>query len=218
MTCATTTRLMFWPWRGLVRALVPGALLSVLVLGGCALPHGPTRTTVILLPDEDGNVGAVSVSNAQGTQRLSQAYTGTTVDARTPTPTASLALNRDAVDAKYASLLKAQPPQPVTVTLYFQIDKTALTEESRAAIPVLLEAARARKPTEIVIFGHADSSGTEARNMQLSAERAKIVADLLRKHDPDVGKIELQSFGDKMPALPSRGAEPRNRRAEVMIL
>jgi len=120
----------------------------------------------------------------------------------------------------HRELLKAQPSRPATFTLNFLLDKAVLTDESKALLPAMLEAVRSRKPTEITIFGHADASGSEARSFQLATERAKVVADLLYKHDPALDKIEIQSFGDKMPLVPSkaRAAEPRNRGAEVMVL
>ncbi len=79
---------------------------------------------------------------------------------------------------------------------------------------------RDRKPTEITVFGHADSSGSDERNLKLSADRARLVADMLRAHDPDVGPIKIQFFGDKAPLVPSPPGvpEPRNRRAEIVIL
>ena len=204
-----------WPRRMLT-------LLGCAVTFGCATPPAPVspRTTVILLPDESGNVGTVSVNTPAGSQILSQAFTASTVESAASAPSFELGLGSDRVDAAYRELLKAQPSRPATFTLNFLLDKAVLTDDSRALLPAMLEAVRSRKPTEITIFGHADASGSEAHNFQLATERAKVVADLLYKHDPALDKIEIHSFGDKMPLVPSkaRAAEPRNRRAEVMVL
>lgn len=64
--------------------VVAGALPAA-VLAACATPPPPklARTTVVLMPDEDGNVGAVSVSNDAGSQRIDQAYHFATVEAPT---------------------------------------------------------------------------------------------------------------------------------------
>ncbi len=202
------------------------ALLACACMAGCASPppapppSSAGRTTVVLLADEDGHVGAVSVSTAAGSQSLDRAYSAATADASTAPPSMARDLGRERVNASYAGLLKAQPSKPVTFTLNFLLDRTVLTDESKSLLPVVLETMRARKPTEITVFGHADASGTEERNFKLSAERAKFVADLLRQHDPTLDKIDVQSFGDKVPLVPSdtRAAEPRNRRAEIVIL
>lgn len=196
------------------------ALVACAFAAGCATRPPVARTTVVLLPDDDGAVGAVAVTTAGGTQALDRPFTATTVQTETAAPAASIALGREQVERRFAELLKAQPSRPVSFTLHFVHDKTVLTDESKALLPALLHAVRSRKPTEIIVSGHADASGSEERNAQLAAERARFVADLLRRADPALERIELQSFGDRMPLVPSRsrGAEPRNRRAEILIL
>ena len=214
-------------------ATIPGHLrrtLSILALivgassltGGCATqppPHSPL-TRVILLPDEDGHVGAISLSTASGSQQLDQAYSATTAAASASAPSVPRVLAPEKVQTTYGALLRAQPPPPISFTLHFELDKMVLTAESKALLPALLDAVRMRSPTEITVYGHADASGSEERNIKLAAERANVVADLLRKEDPTLLRIDVQSFGDKVPLVPSpsRGPEPRNRRAEVTVL
>ena len=198
------------------RMMSLGAVVALaMTLAGCAT-H-PT-TTVILMPDEDGHVGAVSVSSPAGTAQISESFAASTVTG-TRAPTAVNAMNRDSVTARYHSLLKAQPPKPVSFILYFHLDSTTLTDESKAQIPAVLAAVRERKPTEITIFGHTDSTGSERYNLKLSAERARAIEKLLKKDDPTLDRIQVQYFGDNQPLINSGSrAEPRNRRAEVMIL
>lgn len=198
------------------------AAVAALLLSACATPPAPPqpRTTVTLMPDEDGRVGAVLLSNAAGTQRVEQAYAAATAVGAASAPTVAPPQDEAAVTAAHAELLKAQPPRPVTFVLTFVLDKTVLTEAAKAQLPALLAAVRERKPTEISVFGHADSTGTKERNLRLSAERARAVADWLRKSDASLDRIEVQSFGDAEPLVPAAPgvAEPRNRRAEVMVL
>ncbi len=202
-----------------VPALLAAAMLAA--TAGCATPPPPAapRTTVVLLPDDDGAVGAVTITNAAGTSRLDRAYTAATIDAAAA-PSPAHELGRDQVDSDFGALLKSQPPAPVTFTLHFVLDRTELTEASKSQLPALLAAVRERAPTEITIYGHADSSGSDKRNLELSAARAKVVADWLRGHDPRLDRVELQWFGDKVPLVPSApgATEPRNRRAEVTVL
>src|SRR3569832_3017792 len=131
------------------RMMSLGAVVALaMTLAGCAT-H-PT-TTVILMPDEDGHGGAVSVSSPAGTAQSSESFAASTVTG-TRAPTAVNAMNRDAVTARNQSLLKAQPPKPVSFILYFHLDSTPLTDESKAQIPAVLAAVRERKPTEITIY------------------------------------------------------------------
>lgn len=200
------------------------ALLAalLLLLAGCATPPPPKppRTTVTLMPDEDGRVGAVTVGTAGGTQRLDDAWAAATADAGPAAPAPAAARDAAALAAAHGTLLQAQPPRPRAFTLYFLLDRTVLTEASKAQLPALLAAARERKPTEITVYGHADASGSRQRNLKLSAERAQVVAQWLREADPALGPIDVQYFGDTEPAVGPGGrqAEPLNRRAEVIVL
>lgn len=207
--------------------LAAGALA---MLAGCASPPPPppappppadtSRTTVVLLPDEDGNVGMVSVTSATGSQKVDAAYSFTTVAGIAAAPTEARPMDMARVDSAFGSVIKAQPPKPVSFTLYFLLDSAVLTEESKAKLQAVFDAVRERKPTEISIFGHTDAIGKEERNMKLSAERAQAVQNLLRERDPDLGHVDVRYFGSKEPLVPSpaRVPEPRNRRAEIMVL
>ena len=206
----------------------PGlAFILWLCVGGCAAPPvappapvDTSRTTVILLPDEDGNVGAVSIATQEGSQQIEKAYSFATVEGGRSRPSETQLMGEERVNLTFGNLLKAQPLKPKTFTLNFVLDKTVLTEESKALLSDVLEAVRERAPTEVSIFGHADAIGTEKRNDVLSAERASVVAEILRKRDPGLGRIQVQSFGAKEPLVPSapNTPEPRNRRVEIMIL
>ena len=187
------------------------------MLGGCA---SKPQTTVVLLPDEDGHVGAVVVTGGQTQTRIDQAFNAVKMVAAASKAPDAKPQEQAAVERTYALLLKAQPTKPLSFTLYFVLDSVALTEKSRSLIPEMIKAAKARKPTEITVYGHADASGTEERNEQLSQARAQVVADLLRRSDPAFDQIEVHYFGDRSPLVPNTGRNPeqRNRRAEVVIL
>lgn len=203
------------------RAIAAAIVAACAALAGCAAqPPKSPRTTVVLLPDEEGTVGAVSLVTATGSQRLDEAFASLSAGGGGGAPIAARPVGRETVDTAYADLLKAQPPKPKTFVLYFLLDKTVLTEASKALLPEVLAAARERRPTEISVFGHADASGTRDGNLKLSAERAQVVADWLKKSDPTLDRIEVQFFGDAEPAVESgpRAAQPLNRRAEIMIL
>lgn len=192
--------------------------MAIACLGGCtAVPS--TRTTVVLLPDEDGKVGAVSMLTPSGTQTLDKAYSYTTGNGINAAPSGGRTLSRETVSTAYGELLKMQPVRPITFILTFLLDRTELTDESKALLPALYSAVRERKPTRISIFGHADALGSQERNVRLSADRAAATANLLKAHDPTLDGIDVQYFGDTMPLTRSgsRAAEPKNRRVEIMI-
>lgn len=208
---------------GLTRGARFAALLIVAIacVGGCAT-RSPTTpaTTVVLLPDEDGKVGAVSVSTASGTQWLDGELSRTVVERAGATPSKASVMTPDAVNRDYGDLLQIQQPRPRTFILHFMLDKTELTEESKAALPGLFAAVRERLPSSIVVFGHADATGSPAWNLKLSADRAEAAANMLRKNVPALDDIQVQFFGETRPLNQSgpNASEARNRRVEVLIL
>jgi outer membrane protein OmpA-like peptidoglycan-associated protein len=204
--------------------LVGASVLLAVVLAGCATPPPPpvdtAKTTVTLLPDEEGNVGAITVTTPDGTRLVNKAYTTTTVDHDNKQPSEGVFVGQEGLTGSYKALIDAQPTKPKSFILYFALGSSELTAESRAMLPEVLKVARDRKPTEITIFGYADASGTEKRNEQLSAERARVIEAAMRKFDASLGKITVAYFGSKNPAIPTAGNVPeaKNRRAEIFIL
>lgn len=194
----------------------PPLLISIALLAGCATPTS-TRTTVVLLPEEDNTVGAVAVASGSSTQRLDKAFSYTTVNGNNATPSNARTVGRDTVNGAYGDLLKANAPAPRIFVLQFLLDKTELTEESRSLVPAMLRVVRARKPARITVFGHADATGTHESNLKLSSDRAEAAADLLRASDPSLKNIDLQYFGDTKPSTGLRASDAKNRRVEILI-
>lgn len=193
-------------------------LIAAAVLAGTWLLSGCATTRVTLLPDQDGHIGAVTVSSAQGQQTIERAFN--TVDVKASSaPARPRAVNRQTFENSHRALLDAQPSPPRIFMLNFLFDSMELTAESNKILPEVMQSVRDRSPTEVTVFGYADSSGTSAYNLTLSAERARAVARLMTKIDPAL-LIEVKYFGDKVPLVPSPPGvpEPRNRRAEIVIL
>lgn len=194
--------------------VIAGALVMALLFGG----H--TGTTVVLLPDEDGKVGAVSVKTEAGEQTLDKAYHYVTAGAGYSPPSKMQEMGASRVNDEFRDVLKAQPAKPLSFILYFDTGSTELTNDSQATIPQLLEAIRERAPTEVSIIGHTDTTGSEEINARVSFERAKAVEKILKGRFPELDHVELQYFGehDLLIPTPPNTPEPRNRRVEVMIL
>ena len=193
-------------------------LFTVVLLTVAGVLSGCATTRVTLLPDQSGHVGAVTVSDAQGRQRIGQAFSTVAVG-RSSAPGTPRAVDRQAFEKDHRALLDAQPTPPRSFMLNFLFDSMELTPASRKMLPDVLQVVRDRIPTEITVFGYADSSGTAAYNLALSAERARAVARLLKQIDPKL-PIDVRYFGDKVPLVPSPPGvpEPRNRRAEIVVL
>ena len=67
------------------------------------------------------------------------------------------------------------------------------------------------------VSGHADRSGSDAYNDAISRRRAEAVAQLLIGQGASVSLIEVKSFGEREPRVPTPDGErnPQNRRVEI---
>lgn len=193
-------------------------MFTVVLLAVAGVLCGCATTRVTLLPDQSGHVGAVTVTDAQGRQRIDRAFSTVAVGGSSA-PDAPRAENRQAFEKDHRALLEAQPTPSRSFMLNFLFDSMQLTPASRKMLPEVMQTVRDRSPTEVTVFGYADASGTAAYNMALSAQRARAVARLLKQIDPTL-LMDVRWFGDKAPLVPSPPGvpEPRNRRAEIVVL
>ncbi|MEO8746087.1 MAG: hypothetical protein ABI379_00270, partial [Rhodanobacter sp.] len=116
------------------------------LLGAGALLSGCAATRVTLLPDHGGHVGAVTVSNAQGRQRIDQAFSTVSIE-QSSAPGKPRAEDRQAFEKAHRALIDAQPTPPRSFMLHFLFDSMELTAESRKMLPEVKQVVRERSPT-----------------------------------------------------------------------
>ncbi|THB80278.1 MAG: OmpA family protein [Desulfobacteraceae bacterium] len=187
--------------------------ITMLLLVSCG-----TKTTVVLLPEDDGTTGSVVVKSQSDTTTLDEPYTYTQVKDDTSKLTAKKA-DPDKINQDHQALLKAEPLKPVSFILYFKYNSTELTDESLALIPKIIETAKEREPCEINVIGHTDSKGDADYNYKLALERAQSVGDMLKETDLSMKNMTIQSFGENDPLIVTSDnvSEDKNRRVEIMI-
>lgn len=188
-------------------------LSATALLAACA-----PATRVTLLPQADGRPSAVEVSTREGaTQRIDQPYQVAEVSRRgridTDTTTAQ------ALREQYPQLLALQPPPAERFVLEFEPGTSQLTADSQARLDEIIARARARAGGEIVVTGHTDRQGSLEDNDRLSRERAQAIRTLLIERGFKAELIEAVGRGEREPLVPTDDevAEPRNRRAELLV-
>jgi OOP family OmpA-OmpF porin len=127
-----------------------------------------------------------------------------------------------------ASPPPAAPPAPVAAPapapsrsylVFFDWDKSALTDRARSIIKEAADNSTRVQYTRIEVNGYTDTSGTPQYNQGLSVRRAQAVeAELVRDGVPQ-GSIGIQGFGDTHLLVPTGAGvrEPQNRRVEIII-
>lgn len=201
----------------LIRILQYLTLIFLVTMGltfsGCA------KTTVVLLPDPDGKVGKLNISNEAGSVDIDKAGEATTVRGKQSLPSKPEILPEEKITAKYGEVLANLPKQPVHFILYFKSGSTTLTSESVSKIPEILETINQRQSQSISVVGHTDTAGDRQYNLRLSKRRADAVGGILTKKGINKLHIKTTSHGEENPLIKTADNvnEPRNRRVEVIV-
>ena len=193
-----------------MRAAPAGLLLAAALLGlsGCS------REMVVLLPDDAGHVGRLSLISGDREVVLDEAYT-----AASPGDTAPSAVDQDEVQRRFGAALAAAPEPPASFTLYFEEGTTVLRAESRPEFERMLAEVAAREAPEVQVTGHTDRLGLMRDNDRLSARRAVKVRAALMDLGLTADSILAVGRGEREPLVPQpdETREPRNRRVEVTV-
>ncbi len=203
-------------------------LLASILLSGCAallpkstdVPGRPTvKDTVVLVRDDDGGVGRITVTTRGGTSELTAPNTFVEVSGSEKRPSGPKAIDQARIDLLFADSRKALPPAALSFILYFSLDSKELTAESKAHVAEILSSVKQREFYEISIIGHTDTTGSDEYNMGLSSARARTVSDALLSQGIRPDRIELRYHGKRDLLIPTGDnvSEPRNRRVEVVV-
>ena len=112
----------------------------------------------------------------------------------------------------------AAAPEPFTV--YFAGDSEAVDGAGNRVIDDAVAAADDLGIVDYTITGHADRSGAEDYNLQLSLRRADAVRFALISRGVKEGGISVAGRGEAEPAVQTADGvrEPANRRVEIILL
>ncbi len=189
------------------------ASMGALLLAACST----TKTIVVLLPEENGTSGAVTVGEGTRPVVLDTPLTIVAVDTRGNIDRATV--TQEEVQRTFGEALAAQPPKPLSFTLYFNTATTEVTPDSQPILEALFAEVAKRQAVEVQVTGHTDRVGTDANNDRLSLERAEAVRDMLVKRGLKTTFIRAVGRGEREPVIPTpdEQPEPRNRRVEVIV-
>jgi outer membrane protein OmpA-like peptidoglycan-associated protein len=189
-------------------------LLGALLIVGCATG----KTVVVLLPDPDGQVGEIEISNKDGSRNINQAgYAVTVTSGNAPQP--AVKMPEKEIKRIFAEALVAEPAPPTRYILYFFWDSIELKPDSRVTIKEIINEIEKKVSSDIEVIGHTDRSGADEFNMTLSRRRAERVQDLLVAAEIAPAAVRVAFHGEGNPLIQTADnmPEPRNRRVEVIV-
>ncbi|CAK8717010.1 MAG: OmpA family protein [Candidatus Electrothrix sp. AX5] len=202
--------------------LLPAFFITVLLFG-CAdqkIKPSPAegKDLFVLLPDQNGKVGEITISNKAGSTTLSEANESAQVTSNNITTRTEILSDRD-IQENFHDTLQAIPGTADQYILFFSSGTIKLTRESQKQLPLILKRIKERLPCEISIIGHSDTEAGSEYNLSLALKRAIHVKDKLLSIGAPRKLLEVSSHGENDPMIPTKDdvAEPQNRRVEIFI-
>jgi OOP family OmpA-OmpF porin len=103
--------------------------------------------------------------------------------------------------------------------VFFAWDQVDLTPVTMAVLDQIAADYATGQPARLVIAGHADRSGAEPYNQQLSERRAGAVASALVQRGLPQEAMDVKGLGESQPRIPTEDGvrEPQNRRVEIVF-
>ncbi|QXT35651.1 OmpA family protein [Sphingomonas sanguinis] len=116
-------------------------------------------------------------------------------------------------------------PEPVERTIPFPAKGTQPDQAGLASLDALLTDPTYKLGGPITLWGHSDSSGSDAANLLASRHRAEAVRDYLVKNGTAPDRITVIAMGEASPVVPNRkldgtddpAGRDRNRRVEIKV-
>jgi outer membrane protein OmpA-like peptidoglycan-associated protein len=195
-----------------------GSILLVAgLLGACASGPPKSREFVVLVPDQDGKVGAVLITSAQGKSMLDKPYTAARYEDGGKVETAPVA--QEEVRKTFAIAIAARPARPVSFLLYFQEGTDEYTAESKNAFEKIFAEIARRQAAEVAVIGHTDTVGKTEFNDALSLRRAERVRNDFVDRGIPTHAVNIAGRGERELIVPTADevSEPRNRRVEINV-
>ena len=103
--------------------------------------------------------------------------------------------------------------------LTFDVDRDAVKSQFVPTLQNVGNVLREYDQTTVDVYGHADSTGTDAYNQDLSERRAMNVGSILMQGGVIRQRLIAQGYGESRPIADnaSESGRARNRRVEVYI-
>ena len=186
------------------------ALFGALTLAGCA------HSSMVLLPDEDGGHGEVTVVRRGNETVVNQPNSRANLDG---SRTRVRPLGPKGLNASEARLVSGLPPPARSFSLYFIQGTTEMTATSAPRLEEIRAEIAGRPGAAVEVTGHTDTVGSEAVNDALSRQRADEILVLLVSKGFDRSIMSASGRGERDLQVPTGDnvSSPVNRRVEVIV-
>lgn len=187
------------------------ALACIIFLAGC-----PRQALFVVLPNQDGGSGAITVDDGKTVTTLDQPYAAAESRAGSSHPVEE---SKGNIGVIFRRAIAAQPILPRHFRLYFILGSDQLTDESAVAYCAVLGDIGKRTVYQVEVVGHTDTLGDLRSNQALSLHRAAAIRDLLVRDRVSPAAITIAGRGklDLIVATADQVAEPQNRCVVITV-
>lgn len=105
----------------------------------------------------------------------------------------------------------------ISSQIFFRHDSTELSEIDLDTVRALAEYMNATPSAMLTLVGHADATGPEEYNLDLSRRRAAAVLAFLTANGVSATQISTSWYGETRPVVETRRREYLNRRVELTL-
>ena len=183
------------------------ALCGALALASCAHEKARERTSVSAVTNEE----VTGDRDEQGKTRMSYTVvddkTALNRDSRSSPEVADHDVRPDTMDGRRAT-------NACQDAVYFNSNSAVLDSEAEQQLAHVAECMKRHEVDHALVVGRTDAAGSSDHNDQLGLDRAKAVAEYLRKLGVPEEDIRVRSKGE-MASADSEELWPAERRANV---
>ncbi|MGB0749146.1 MAG: OmpA family protein [Magnetospiraceae bacterium] len=174
------------------------------------------RDLVVILPDEDGKIGGVEVTDGDRKVLLNEPLAAAAVTAG---GTDTFKAEENEVVETFEEAIAARPIAPESYTVFFSSGTSDVESGDAATLDKAVADVNRRPSPEVLVIGHADRVASYGYNDRLAKRRAEAVRGMLTDKGVPNGIITTDGRGERQPLVPTADGvnEPRNRRVEITV-
>lgn len=118
-----------------------------------------------------------------------------------------------------AKTLKSVAHSDNDFSIYFALDSDKINNSGKNVITRISKYLSGYEDYRLDVEGHADRSGGDDYNYDLSLRRANAVADMFKKMGTNVRQVMVNAYGENRPKVPTADGvvEQQNRRVDIKI-